>query len=73
MSVSRWTEELTFQKLTEITKDEDIKQGLFPVPGLNPRNQGVPKVAGIGFYARNCFLAMRTIKAVLKCCGKKAH
>ncbi|KAG0698762.1 hypothetical protein DFH29DRAFT_877759 [Suillus ampliporus] len=38
-----WTEELTFQMLTEITEDEDIKQGLFPVPGLNPRNQGVPK------------------------------
>ncbi|KAG1846635.1 hypothetical protein F4604DRAFT_1688315 [Suillus subluteus] len=38
-----WTEELTFQMLTEIIKDEDIKQGLFPVPGLNPRNQGVPK------------------------------
>lgn len=39
----RWTEELTFQMLTEITEDEDIKQGLFPVPGSNPRNQGVPK------------------------------
>ncbi|KAG2040802.1 hypothetical protein BDR03DRAFT_1029631 [Suillus americanus] len=38
-----WTEELTFQMLTEITEDEDIKQGLFPVHGLNPRNQGVPK------------------------------
>ncbi|KAG1787640.1 uncharacterized protein HD556DRAFT_1312539 [Suillus plorans] len=38
-----WTEELTFQMLTEITEDKDIKQGLFPVPGSNPRNQGVPK------------------------------
>jgi hypothetical protein len=42
-SECRWTEELTFQMLTEITEDEDIKQGLFPAPGSNPRNQGVPK------------------------------
>ncbi|KIK98766.1 hypothetical protein PAXRUDRAFT_30940 [Paxillus rubicundulus Ve08.2h10] len=29
--------------LTEITEDEDIKQGQFPVPGANPCNQGLPK------------------------------
>ncbi|KAG2336962.1 hypothetical protein BDR05DRAFT_952988 [Suillus weaverae] len=38
-----WTKELIFWMLTEITKDEDIKQGLFPVPGSNLRSQGVPK------------------------------
>ncbi|KIJ09090.1 hypothetical protein PAXINDRAFT_17820 [Paxillus involutus ATCC 200175] len=38
-----WNEQLTFRMLTEITEDEDIKQGLFPVPGANPRNQGLPK------------------------------
>ncbi|KAG1885866.1 uncharacterized protein F5891DRAFT_1201532 [Suillus fuscotomentosus] len=35
-----WTKELTFQMLTEITEDEDIKQGLFP---LVLRDKGTPK------------------------------
>ncbi|KIK79247.1 hypothetical protein PAXRUDRAFT_16431 [Paxillus rubicundulus Ve08.2h10] len=42
--------------LTKIMEDEDIKQGLFPVPGSNPRNQGLPKTHWHWVLCKKLFL-----------------
>ena len=38
-----WTSELSFALLSAITDERDIKQGLFPPPGANPRTGGRSK------------------------------